>query len=375
MNNHLHIISFDIPYPPNYGGIIDVFYKIKTLSEEGVKIILHCFEYNRERADILKQYCEKVYYYKRNTSLLSQASHLPYTVYSRKNNELISNLLKDNYPILFEGLMSCYYLDDKRLKDRFKIYRESNIEHDYYRELAKVTKVMKDKLYLYVEAFKLRFFEKQLKYADLMLVVSKDDQKQLQQRFPDKEIKYLPSFHSENEITSVTGSSDYILYNGNLGVVENEAAAIYLCQNVFKYLNCKCIIAGRNPSDTLKYIVSLFSNISLEADLSMERMNYLIQNAHIHLLITFQGTGLKLKLLNTLFAGRHVVVNNTMLAGTDLASICHVANKAEEQIKICEQLLKTPFTEEEINKRKKILFPQFSNKEQGLQIKKIISDK
>ena len=28
---NINIVSFDIPYPPNYGGIIDVFYKIKAL--------------------------------------------------------------------------------------------------------------------------------------------------------------------------------------------------------------------------------------------------------------------------------------------------------------------------------------------------------
>ncbi|MCX6283192.1 MAG: mannosyltransferase, partial [Bacteroidetes bacterium] len=44
MEQHLHIVSFDIPYPPDYGGVIDVYYKIKTLSEAGVKIHLHCFE-------------------------------------------------------------------------------------------------------------------------------------------------------------------------------------------------------------------------------------------------------------------------------------------------------------------------------------------
>ena len=30
-DKEVHIVSFDVPYPPNYGGVIDVFYKIKTL--------------------------------------------------------------------------------------------------------------------------------------------------------------------------------------------------------------------------------------------------------------------------------------------------------------------------------------------------------
>ncbi|MEI7802398.1 MAG: mannosyltransferase, partial [Bacteroidota bacterium] len=45
MTNQLHIISFNVPYPPDYGGVIDVYYKIKALKEAGVKIHLHCYEY------------------------------------------------------------------------------------------------------------------------------------------------------------------------------------------------------------------------------------------------------------------------------------------------------------------------------------------
>ena len=69
MQGHLHIISFDIPYPANYGGVIDVFHKIRCLNLSGVKVILHCFEYGGKKCSAeLESMCEKVYYYKRNTS-------------------------------------------------------------------------------------------------------------------------------------------------------------------------------------------------------------------------------------------------------------------------------------------------------------------
>ena len=71
-SKHLHIISFDVPYPTNYGGVIDVYYKMKALHQQGIKIHLHCFEYGRAEAKILEDICEKVYYYKRkmNKTLL-----------------------------------------------------------------------------------------------------------------------------------------------------------------------------------------------------------------------------------------------------------------------------------------------------------------
>ena len=44
-NKKLHLISFDVPFPANYGGVIDVFHKINSLHKIGVKVILHCFQY------------------------------------------------------------------------------------------------------------------------------------------------------------------------------------------------------------------------------------------------------------------------------------------------------------------------------------------
>ncbi|MDL2222466.1 hypothetical protein LJB98_00015 [Bacteroidales bacterium OttesenSCG-928-M11] len=77
---YLHIISFNIPYPPNYGGVIDVFYKLKTLSENGINIILHTYEYGRKQAPELEKYCKKVYYYKRKNRM--EKTTFPPTLYS-----------------------------------------------------------------------------------------------------------------------------------------------------------------------------------------------------------------------------------------------------------------------------------------------------
>ena len=137
MDKYLNIVSFNIPYPANYGGVIDVYYKLEALHACGVKLILHCFECERPHAPELESICDKVFYYKRRTGVIANLTWLPYNVYSRKDHRLIENLLQNDYPILFEGLHSCYYMDDPRLRNRMKISRECNIEHDYYRHLAK----------------------------------------------------------------------------------------------------------------------------------------------------------------------------------------------------------------------------------------------
>lgn len=120
LSYNLNIVSFDVPFPANYGGVIDVYYKLLWLHKVGVKIHLHCFTYGREPAKELEQICEKVYYYERKTGLASNLSLLPYTVKSRQSLELEQNLLSNDFPILFEVLHTCYLLKDPRFKKRKK---------------------------------------------------------------------------------------------------------------------------------------------------------------------------------------------------------------------------------------------------------------
>ncbi|MDO9154703.1 MAG: glycosyltransferase family 1 protein [Paludibacter sp.] len=361
MSKVLHVIAFDIPYPPNYGGAIDVFYRISALSEHGIKIILHCFEYNRSKSDVLEKMCYKVFYYKRNTSIISHFSILPYTVISRKNIELISNLTKDNYPIMFEGVMSCYYLNNKLLANRFKIYREANIEHDYYFELFKAGNSIKNKIYYLIESVKFRFYEKELKNSNLILAISKKDQIYYSSKFPSLNVDFIPCFHSNKAVTISCNQSDFILYHGNLSVPENEKSARYLCENVFSKLPYRCIVAGMNPTLLLQNTCDKFSNIELISNPDNEKLSQFVQNAQVHILITFQSTGLKIKLLNTLFEGRHIIVNDKMLVGSGLDSLCHIANTPSEQIELCENLMHLPFNFEDIQKRNTLLIPDFSN--------------
>lgn len=372
MDKHLHIISFNIPWPANYGGVIDVFYKLKALQAAGVKIILHCFEYERPKAPYLETVCERVVYYHRRTGLVPNLSLLPYNVNGRKDKQLICNLLKDDYPILFEGLHSCYYVADPRLKHRMKLFRECNIEHDYYRQLAASEHRLVRKCFFQVEAWRFRAYQRVVAHADRVIAVSATDADYLRRVFPGKPVEFMPCFHANDTITAQPGQSDFILYHGKLSVVENERAALFLIRSVFSHLETPCILAGMDPPAGLLAAAAPYPHITIEANPSAERMETLVRNAQIHMLVTFQATGLKLKLLNSLFAGRHTVVNSEMLAGSGLEDLCHIADTPEEMIRTCRRLIDQPFTPESIAKREQRLFPVYSNAYQGERLARMI---
>ena len=361
-DKHLHIISFDVPWPANYGGVIDVYYKLVALQKAGLKVHLHCFEYGRGAAKELEALCESVHYYPRQTGIAANFTLKPYIVNSRKSEALMQNLLKDNCPILFEGLHSCYYLDDPRLKNRMKIYRESNIEHHYYYHLFRDEKNGAKKLFYAIESYRLKRYQNVLKHADLMLVVSQSDTDYLQEHFPQKKVEYLPSFHPNDDFTVKPGKGDYILYHGKLSVTENYNAAEYLVKNIFNYIPHKLVVAGMDPPQHLVDLCQSSKNVELIPNPDDEKMFSLIQNAQANILITFQATGLKLKLLNTLYKGRFCVVNPEMVQGTGLVELCDIGKNDQELKQKIEVLMHREFDMAEIEIRKSILFKNYSNR-------------
>ncbi len=331
-----------------------MFYKIKHLKAKGIKVHLHCFEYGRAHSKELEQLCEKVYYYKRKTGVMNIFSLLPYNVKSRQSEELAQNLLSNDYPILFEVLHTCYLMSDERFKDRFKIYRHSNIEHDYYYHLAQSEKKAFKRVYLKEEAKKLKNFESVINHAQLILAVNRDDLNYFKKNYSQIPSEFLPSFHPNNEVITIHGKSDYLLYNGNLSVSENYAAADWLIDHVFYKINSKIIIAGLNPPAFLIDKVKKHKNIKLIANPPEDKMNELIHHAHIHVLFTEQATGLKLKLLNVLFKGRFIICNDKMIQGTGIKAdhSIHVCNSASEMIQKINALASLDFDSVLITERK-----------------------
>lgn len=356
---HLHIVSFDIPFPANYGGVIDVFYKAKALVEKGILVHLHCFEYNRQPAPELEKLFFKVHYYKRDISKRNLFKSTPYIVSSRSSEELIQNLIQDNYPILLEGLHTCSVLEDPRLEGRKKIVRTHNIEHEYYQNLGKVENDIFKKYYFYNEAAKLKRYEKILENADLLLSISKNDEAYFNTEF--SKVSFIPAFHPFKEVNCKTGKGDYVLYHGNLSVSENSNAAKFLINEVFNGLEIPLKIAGLNPPKYLVNLVQSHKNIELIPNPDDQMLHELIQNAQINISITAQRTGLKLKLLNTLYNGRFCLVNDKMLSGSELDELCIIANTHSSLKTKIKALFKQEFDEKKILLRKKVLGTIYNN--------------
>jgi hypothetical protein len=352
-DKNLHIITLNIPYPADYGGMIDSFYRIRSLKKLGINIHLHCFEYGRSHSHELESFCKTVNYYHRKASIFNHFSLLPYNVFSRRSDHLLENLTRDNFPILFDGLHTTYYLDHPALSVRKKVVRVHNIEHFYFTTLAEYEKNPVRKLYFLFEAEKLKHYEKIVNKADSLLSVSEIDQEYFEGKYHNSVL--IPSFHPFDKIECLQGTGEYIIYHGDLSVNENISVCEFLISEIFSKLHYRCIIAGKNPPKKLTNLSSPFKNITIVQNPDNDYMMQLIQEAHINILLSRATNGLKLKLLMALFSGRHCLVNDAMLKGTRLHPLCHEGNSSDAIIEKIHHLMKQPFTGGMITEREKVL--------------------
>ena len=360
IERHLHIISFDVPDPPDYGGVIDVFYKVKALSELGVKVHLHCFHYGRAKSKELERMCHRVYYYPRKLGKLQLFSSLPYVVVSRRSEALMSRLLKDDHPILFEGLHCCHHLGDPRLSGRRRLVRAHNVEHDYYAALAKAASSTFRRTYFINEARKLQRFESVLSEAHRILAISPKDQRYFDAHFHN--VVHIPAFHACGKVVLPEGAGDFAFYHGALGVPENDQAALFLVRKVFKGLGVRLVIAGSDASAELKREVARSGNVELRENIGTDEIHRLVREAQVNVLPTFQATGIKLKLLLCLFTGRHVVCNTPMVEGTGLEGLCHVHDDPGGMRLSIQACMAEPANGASLEARVRVLEERFSNK-------------
>lgn len=369
---YLHVVAFDIPWPANYGGVIDVFYKLVNLQKAGVKVILHAFQYgNRQPAPELEQFCYKTYYYHRN-GWLYLFSRKPFIVYSRNDKKLLQNLLKDDYPILYEGIHTTFFIRHPSLHGRKQFVRMHNVEHEYYKSLSQTEKKLAYRIYLQLESIKLKNYEKTvLPYATGIIAISPKDAEYYKNIHPC--VHHISAFHPFDQVKISDISEPFALYHGSLDVSENSFAVEYLIREVFSQLSVPLFIAGNKAPQYLIDLAIKYPNVRLLQNLTQADFENLISKAQINILPTFQATGIKLKLLYALFRGKHVIVNSPMVKETGLEELCYVADHPEKMRKLVMDLFTKPITSEEILRRKNILEKNgFCNSTKAEELIKII---
>ena len=237
-----------------------------------------------------------------------------------------------------------------------------NVEAKYYSSLAKAETNFFKKIYFLIESVLLKRYENKIAKTAEFWALNTTDQTWYREVYKAENINFLPVFIAHNELSCLEGFGEYCLYHGNLEISENELMVLWLTEKVFSRIAVKFYIAGKKPSEAVKALARQYRNVIVLADPDDRKLENLIRNAHINVIPSMNNTGVKLKLINAIFLGRHCLVNFAGVVGSGLEQRCTIAETAAEFIAAVEQLMKTSFDTQELEKRRNTLNHLYNNR-------------
>lgn len=328
----LHFVSMDTPFPPNYGGVIDVFFKLKSFHDLGVKIYLHVFGFDVKSSNELAQYAEKVFFYpiKQHPKYFFRKE--PFSVASRDGRHLLQNLLSIKAPIFFESLKTTDVLRFSGLEDYPKFLRLHNIEQNYFEGLSKTENNPIKKQLFRQESKKYIGYESILEQFDEVFTLSNFEQTYIENTY--NKGKFIPVFHGNENFSNLKGFGEFALYHGDLRAADNRAAVTFLIE-AFAEIDYPLWIASSIKEDWVKKQIGDRNNIRFVKLRDFQHLLELFHRAHFNVSWSFQESGTKLKVVNALFNSRFSVINDKVIDDERIAKLCvQVSNKEELQAKI-----------------------------------------
>ncbi|GAC1382093.1 MAG: hypothetical protein NVSMB45_07830 [Ginsengibacter sp.] len=244
--------------------------------------------------------------------------------------------------------------------------RLHNIEHEYYHKLSLCEKNLFRKIYFKIESALLKSYEKKIATKAPFYAVSLKDCLEFK-KMGATDVHYLPVFTSSNIVRSSLGDSGFCLYHGKLSVAENIKAVGWLME-IIKKTSIPLVIAGKDPNADLITEAEENGNICVIANPASNEMEDLIRKAHVNVLPSFNSTGVKIKLIESLLVGKHCVINSGSISDEHLIGLCHTASGPKQMKELIQNLMNTPFTDNDISKRKQILENIYNNEKNSLKL-------
>lgn len=347
----LHIVTFAVPYPPTYGGAIDVWNRLRALHAEGANIHLHCFIYGQHLPQSkLQEVASVVHYYPRSVWPLLFAKGQPFVISSRQDKQLLKRLKELPFPVLFEGMQTTAWIDE--LPGQKKLLRAHNVEHLYYQKLSQNSGGFRSMIYNRESQCLQEYECEHAKDFDAIFSISAPDHNWFTSKGANS--FHIPPFHGLNKVEIDQGIGKYVIYQGDLSIEINQRAVVELIRMIPGDFALPMVVAGRAGDQAFESKISSFPNIIREADVSPEKMVSLIRHAQVILVHSLHAEGIKLKIFPALFHGRFIMANGLSATHTPLDEVIQFY-EPDTFFDVLREMNKTPFEEQDLERRKQIL--------------------
>ena len=311
------VVSNTVPYPSFFGGAFDILERIKGLKKLGFTIHLICTYKEYPKLDTIKYLdtiVDELMLVKRKNNIKDLLSLIPLQVISR--NKLIDIELKNNYRFtILESEYVGSILKNKTFKSEKIFLRIHNNEYLYFKELAKSTKNIFNKIYYYSDALKFKLYSKSIfTEADRLWYISN---KEIKTNHNINKSIHLPAAINDPFVTQEL-SNKTVLFVGSMFMKNNTEALDWYLKNVHTKLlhikEYKLIIVGGTGDIKEAVFLKKYNNYSnTECFFNVKNIKKHYQEGTIFINPMLHGAGVKLKTINS-------IVNGLLLVSTSIGS-------------------------------------------------------
>lgn len=321
-----------LPYPLLTGGQTRSFNLIKRLSSLGHEITLFCLiknEDERKYVGNLEKFCKEVKVFIRTQNpwtlmniLRTGFSFYPFLVirnWAKGEKDAIEKKLgMEEFDLIHA---ETFYVMPHIPKTSVPILLvEQTIEYLVYRHFADQFRIPLVKQLLYLDVFKMKFWElKYWKKAEKVVAMSEDDKKSMLHQLSDLDVSIIPngvdSAFFGKKIKS-RSKEQIILYLGNFTWLQNREAAEVLLKDVWpkikhKLPHAKLWIIGKEAKG---FFVN-FASLDIRVDEVID-VREVYQKASVLVAPIYGGGGTRYKNLESFASGLPVVTTSIGIRGT-----------------------------------------------------------
>lgn len=327
-----------LPYPLDNGGKIKTYTTLQGLSRAGHCVDLVCFTEDKMGInDVpieLSRICNRVEQtflrlttaenrkYMMQVAMRSLFSKFSFGVYKYKSQDMflklkeLSESVQYDY-IYYDHLQMCIYkpYSDTLFPGCITVLDEHNCETLIMLRNAQNSSNVAKKLFLYLEAYKLRYFEARcLTTVDASIVLSQEDYRMLRELckddFPHKVIPIGIQDRGIKKDTPIDGKGLNILFVGTLTWEPNNKGMQWFLREVVPLLDERdfqytLYIVGKNPSRELEELIGLHENIILTG--YVDSVDEYYDKCHCMIVPLFIGSGQRVKIIEAFSKGMPVI--------------------------------------------------------------------
>lgn len=331
-----------LPYPLFSGGQIRTYNLLKNLSKKHDITLFSLIKEESEHQYVqeLEKYCKKVRLFRRSKTpftlqniLRAGFSLSPFLVIRNFVDEVIHAVQKelqtDTYDLIHAETF--YMMPNIPKTDIPVLLVEQTIEYLGYMSYAKSTRLWPIKPLLYIDIFKIRFWEEYFWRACSRLVVMSDDDRQYMLK-TTKRIQTIDVVENGVDVEYFKQTRKHlpkdptVLFVGTFKWLPNIEAVKFLINDLWPLVqkrlpNARLHIVGNSPTKDVLALAERDGRITVSGNIDDIRDAY--ATAHVLLAPVFSGKGTRYKVLEALATGTPVVGTKLAVEGIKIVPGTH----------------------------------------------------